>query len=79
MTEAPLTFHPSAIEEASAAYHWYKERDSSAATALLAEMDRAVDHIRRFPFVIVYRQQGAATEVVAVAHGRRRPGYWKSR
>jgi plasmid stabilization system protein ParE len=34
---------------------------------------------RRFPFVIVYRPHGAEVLVVAVAHGRRRPGYWKGR
>jgi plasmid stabilization system protein ParE len=35
--------------------------------------------MRRFPFVLVYRVSGSIVEVVAVAHGRRRPGYWKSR
>ncbi|MBI3694311.1 MAG: type II toxin-antitoxin system RelE/ParE family toxin [Acidobacteria bacterium] len=35
--------------------------------------------LRRFPFSIVYRLRGAETEVVAVAHHGRRPGYWKGR
>jgi len=35
--------------------------------------------MRRFPFVVVYRVVGSTVEVVAVAHGRRKPGYWKSR
>jgi plasmid stabilization system protein ParE len=35
--------------------------------------------MRRFPFVVVYRIVGSTVEVVAVAHGRRKPGYWKSR
>ncbi len=34
---------------------------------------------RRFPFQIVYRATKDRIEVVAVAHGRRRPGYWRSR
>jgi toxin ParE1/3/4 len=34
---------------------------------------------RRFPFLIVYRVRGSALLVVAVAHGRRRPGYWRHR
>lgn len=33
----------------------------------------------RFPFQIIYRVMNDRIEVVAVAHGRRRPGYWKSR
>jgi plasmid stabilization system protein ParE len=32
-----------------------------------------------FPFMIVYRSEASRTFVLAVAHGRRRPGYWKRR
>jgi plasmid stabilization system protein ParE len=35
--------------------------------------------LRRFPFFIVYRVRGGVLEIVAVAHGRRRPGYWRTR
>jgi toxin ParE1/3/4 len=35
--------------------------------------------LHRFPFSIVYRLQGTNVQVIAVAHGRRRPGYWKNR
>ena len=34
---------------------------------------------RRFPFAVVYRLAGDAVQVIAVAHGRRRPGYWRER
>lgn len=34
--------------------------------------------LRRFPFAVIYRV-GTEVEVIAVAHGRRRPQYWKSR
>lgn len=34
---------------------------------------------RKFPFAMVYRELDTVIQVVAVAHGRRRPGYWKSR
>jgi plasmid stabilization system protein ParE len=34
---------------------------------------------RRFPYGIIYRITESAIQVIAVAHGRRRPGYWKSR
>ena len=33
----------------------------------------------RFPYLIVYRVAATTIQVIAVAHGRRRPGYWKSR
>ena len=32
-----------------------------------------------FPFSLIYRIRGDEVEVIAVAHGRRRPGYWRSR
>ena len=32
-----------------------------------------------FPFSIVYRVHQDAMQVVAVAHHRRRPGYWRDR
>lgn len=35
--------------------------------------------LRRFPFSVVYRVETARILIVAVAHGRRRPGYWKHR
>jgi plasmid stabilization system protein ParE len=35
--------------------------------------------LRRFPFAIVYRDKKAAIQVLAIAHGLRRPGYWKER
>ncbi len=33
----------------------------------------------RFPFSVVYRASKKLVEIVAIAHGRRRPGYWKTR
>jgi len=35
--------------------------------------------LRRFPYAIVYRESSERITVVAVAHGRRRPGYWRQR
>ena len=35
--------------------------------------------LRRFPFVVVYRVRGDNVQIVAVAHARRRPGYWRAR
>jgi hypothetical protein len=35
--------------------------------------------VPRFPFSSVYRMREDEVEIIAVAHGRRRPGYWRSR
>jgi plasmid stabilization system protein ParE len=35
--------------------------------------------LRRFPYLVIYRERAQSIEVLAVAHGRRRPGYWRPR
>jgi toxin ParE1/3/4 len=35
--------------------------------------------LKDFPFSIVYLDDPDAVKIVAVAHHKRRPGYWKSR
>jgi plasmid stabilization system protein ParE len=35
--------------------------------------------LQRFPFALVYRELSTIIQVLAVAHGHRRPGYWKKR
>lgn len=35
--------------------------------------------LRGFPFAIIYRDVGVQIQVLAVAHHRRRPGYWATR
>jgi toxin ParE1/3/4 len=35
--------------------------------------------LRRFPYLIVYRELPTGIQVLAVMHGRRQPGYWKTR
>jgi plasmid stabilization system protein ParE len=35
--------------------------------------------LRRFPFAIIYRETKDSLQILAVAHGHRRPGYWKGR
>jgi toxin ParE1/3/4 len=32
-----------------------------------------------YPFSLVYRVRDSEIQVIAVAHGRRHPGYWRSR
>jgi plasmid stabilization system protein ParE len=36
--------------------------------------------MKRFPFIVVYRERSETIiGIVAVAHGHRRPGYWRQR
>lgn len=35
--------------------------------------------LHRFPFFVVFREAALRIEIVAVAHARRRPGYWLGR
>jgi plasmid stabilization system protein ParE len=35
--------------------------------------------LHRFPFFVVFREAATRVEIVAVAHARRRPGYWLGR
>jgi plasmid stabilization system protein ParE len=46
--------------------------------ARTAKGDRAC-RVARIPYQIVYRSKGDVVQVVAVAHVKRRPGYWKHR
>jgi plasmid stabilization system protein ParE len=36
-------------------------------------------HMRRFPYGLIYRVEPERVLVLAVAHSRRRPGYWRNR
>lgn len=35
--------------------------------------------VHRFPYAVIYRVEGDALRVLAVAHHSRRPGYWAGR
>ena len=35
--------------------------------------------MKRFPFNVLYREMDKAVQILAVAHHRRRPGYWLGR
>jgi toxin ParE1/3/4 len=35
--------------------------------------------LRHFPFLVVFRERPDSIEIIAIAHGRRRPGYWRKR
>lgn len=35
--------------------------------------------LRKFPFGLIYRVDGELLRIIAVAHRRQRPGYWRGR
>ena len=35
--------------------------------------------LQRFPFSVIYLDEPDFVQIIAVAHGKRRPGYWKRR
>jgi plasmid stabilization system protein ParE len=35
--------------------------------------------LRDFPFAVVYTFENSTVRIVAIAHARRRPGYWEDR
>jgi len=35
--------------------------------------------LRRFPYSVIYAQEGSDLLVLAVAHQHRKPGYWRAR
>ena len=35
--------------------------------------------LRRFPYYLIYRSEPDTTLILAVAHQRKRPGYWQDR
>ncbi len=35
--------------------------------------------LSRFPYAVIYKENSTMIWILAVAHGHRRPGYWKER
>ncbi|MDA1142511.1 MAG: type II toxin-antitoxin system RelE/ParE family toxin [Planctomycetota bacterium] len=35
--------------------------------------------LKRFPYGLIYRTEGETIYIIAVAHVRRKPGYWRGR
>jgi len=46
---------------------------------LKIDVQHQVCGVERFPFQIVFRHVGSRINVIAIAHAKRRPGYWHSR
>lgn len=65
--------HNEAEEEIFQALAWYAERSAIAARAFVQELSSMVRLAVQSP------QSCETIEIVAVAHQRRRPSYWKGR
>ncbi len=83
----PYRFHPQAWQDIESA----DVRFLSAVLDGLEEIARAPRRwptylhgtqrfiLYRFPFSIIYREELSAISIIAIAHHKRMPGYWKGR
>lgn len=57
------------------------ELPRAGALVPLIPVDLAVRRraVTRFPYHVVYLETGTEIRILAIAHDRRRPGYWKDR
>jgi plasmid stabilization system protein ParE len=55
----------------------YAQRLPQAGSPVSDELRRTF--IRRFPYYLLYATEATRIYILAVAHFRRRPGYWRSR
>ena len=90
-----VEFHEEAVREFLAAVDWYFARSEVVASRFVLQVTRAVSEapqrwpsysrdtrkfvLRRFPFLVVYRELADVVQVLAIAHAYRRSGYWKNR
>lgn len=95
-----LSIRAEALEELTAAFEWYAERDAAVGQRLLDRYEACLEllHstpragtrvpeiptlrrllVRGFPFSVVYLVKRGEVLVVAFAHMKRRPGYWRRR
>lgn len=73
--------------DALEAYEWYLERSEPAAKAAIKRSPLMWGNflwgtrrylLKKFPYAIVYRLHESEIEIVAVAHGKRKP-FWRGR
>lgn len=73
-----LRVRPEAEEELLAAAEWYETRKPGLGAELVAAVDEAVEQICD-AYSIFFVVDENAVEVVAIAHAKRSPGYWRGR
>jgi toxin ParE1/3/4 len=85
-----VVFHPAAEAELVAAAEFYNAHSPGLGLDFISEVQRStIGHpfskrlrrvlVRRFPYGLLYIHDAKNVFVVAVAHVRRRPGYWRRR
>lgn len=74
--EASIKIAGAFIDELDRAFDAIREMPNTW-PSYLQGMRRFV--LRRFPFTVVYRIDGDTVRVIAVAHQRRKPAYWRTR
>lgn len=82
--EAAVRWYAERSEKASSAFLAGLERAIEAIALVPERYPASIPGtrrvlLRRFPFAVVYRVGEESIQVIAVAHGRRRPGYWRKR
>jgi plasmid stabilization system protein ParE len=70
--EAALNFD----DELRTAYAMLR-KTPHACPPYLYETRRAL--LNRFPYFVVFRERARKIEIIAIAHAKRRPGYWAKR
>jgi hypothetical protein len=85
MDEKPLRFLDEAVVEAQKASIWYWQHSERAGRRFQQAfekeylLDTKCIPLKRFPYIIVYRELEEEIQIVAVAHAHRRQAYWKKR
>lgn len=77
----------SAREEEPSSRHEALDELDSALERITAEPERWPQHLAgtrrlildRFPYLVIYQVGESSIRIVAIAHARRRPGYWRWR
>jgi hypothetical protein len=69
-------FHPEALLEFEEAVQFYKVRGRALGQRFAKEIR---GRARVFPYAVLYSIEDDYILIVAIAHGKRRPGYWRHR
>lgn len=56
-----------------------RARDAPRRFPVESEPDIRRIRMKHFPYTVYFRESGGTVQVLAVAHHRRRPGYWLGR
>ena len=76
MVSKKIEFHEAASLELEAAFDCYLGRSKPTAVRFAEEIDEVLASIVQAPPTLASKQ---SIQIIAIAHGHRRPGYWKNR